>query len=146
MSMSRVESEGQNLSALGRWWVSLFVPPMPASAPSLDVNALQASPASWACSLSLISFVLPRRDSCGSCLLILWTPTCDLLPFNLCNSVFECSLELGSAFWASSAPVLGLLCDSSKNGPLPSLSSAAVTAYTVYVCGSKMKAPAPPYT
>lgn len=94
MSISLVESKGLNLKTCGRRLPnSASLPVSPALSSSLPLSSVaevwEAS-ASWA--VMLISLESSLLSSVISCTLI-----CDLYWFNLCNSVFECSLEVCSA-------------------------------------------------
>jgi len=143
MSTSREESDGENLITWGcRRFLAAYLPSTPAlPPPSPEMAVAEAWVASSACTLKVVfmEFCL-FSSSIISCTLISW-PTWP----NLCNSVFECSLEMFSASWVLADSVLGPSRPISLNGLLPQLCPVAVTADTVYVRGSKKKDPDPPY-
>merc|ERR1712086_920447 len=129
MSTSREESDGENLITWGcRRFLAVNLLSMPALLPSWgSLTAVSVE-------FSLLS------SSIISCTLISWP-----MWLNLCNSVFECSLEMFSASWALADSVLEPTFPISLNGLLPWLCPAAATADTVCVRGSKKKDPDPPY-
>ena len=95
-------------------------------------------------SVAYLSLFNSMESSIQSASIISCTLICDLFWFNLCNSVFECSLEENSTFLVLAASALGLIYLFSFDGMLPLLCPATVTACTVSVRGSNMKDPVPP--
>ena len=142
MSSSLVESEGQNLITWGCWRLfSAFLLSKPTLSCFLFWTVAEVLVVGTEASLSLFVLWVSLKHLSS---VIAWTLIWDLYWYNLCNSVFECSVEVFPASWELAASALGLKCANCLNGLLSSLCPWAVTACTVIVCGSRKNDPDPP--